>query len=208
MLRTFRAIAVGYPHHVTQRGNNRENVFFDDQDRRTYLEYLNKYADKYQFNLWAYCLMSNHIHLLAVPQVQDSLAFGIGLVNQNYTRYINRKYLRSGRLWQNRFFSCIVDTDEHLGEVARYIENNPVKAGMIAEARNYKWSSARYHLEDEQDSLMKRSLWLEEKDREDYRSFLAGNDERIANAINMATLRGRPYCGSSNLENILGRCLC
>jgi len=210
MPRTCRAIAVGYPHHVTQRGNNRENVFFDDQDRRTYLEYLNKYAVKYQFDLWAYCLMSNHIHLLAVPHEQDSLALGIGLVNQNYTRYINRKYLRSGRLWQNRFFSCIVDTDEHLWEVARYIENNPVKAGMATEALGYKWSSARYHLEDKQDDLMKRSFWLEEKDREDYRSFLTGNDERITNAINIATLRGRPYCGSSTLlrlENILGRCL-
>ncbi len=113
MLRTFRAVAVGYPHHVTQRGNNREQVFFDDQDRWTYLDYLNKYATKYQIDIWAYCLMSSHIHVLAVPQVPESHVFGIGLVNQNYTRYINRKYLRSGRVWQNWFFSCIVDTDEH-----------------------------------------------------------------------------------------------
>ena len=211
MPRTFRAVAVGYPHHVTQRGNNREQVFFDDQDRRTYLDYLNKYATKYQIDIWAYCLMSSHIHVLAVPQDSESLAFGIGLVNQNYTRYINRKYLRSGRVWQNRFFSCIVDTDEHLWAVARYIENNPVKAGMVTDALDYKWSSAKYHLIGEQDSLMERSHWLKEEDREDYRLFLSKHDERVTNAINQATRSGRPYCSSVallSLENIIGRCLC
>jgi len=211
MPRTFRAVAVGYPHHVTQRGNNREQVFFDDQDRRTYLDYLNKYATKYRIDIWAYCLMSSHIHVLAVPQVPESLAFGIGLVNQNYTRYINRKYLRSGRVWQNRFFSCIVDTDKHLWAVARYIENNPVKAGMVADALGYKWSSAKYHLVGEQNSLMERSHWLKKEDREDYRLFLSKHDERVTNAINQATRSGRPYCGSAallSLENIIGRCLC
>jgi putative transposase len=211
MPRTFRTVAVGYPHHVTQRGNNREQVFFDDQDRRTYLDYLNKYAIKYQIDIWAYCLMSSHIHMLAVPQVPESLAFGIGLVNQNYTRYINRKYLRSGRVWQNRFFSCIVDTDEHLWAVARYIENNPVKAVMVADALGYKWSSAKYHLIGEQDSLMERFHWLKKEDRGDYRLFLSKNDESVTNAINQATRSGRPYCGSVallSLENIIGRCLC
>ena len=128
MPRTSRAVAVGYPHHVTQRGNNRQPIFFDDQDRLTYLDTFQHYALKFHLDVWAYCLMPNHFHLLVVPQNEESLASGVGLANQVYTRYINRKYFRSGRLWQNRFFSCIVGTEEYLWAVTRYVENNPVKA--------------------------------------------------------------------------------
>ena len=143
MPRTSRAVAVGYPHHVTQRGNNRQTVFFDDQDHITYLNSLKQYAAKFRLDIWAYCLMPNHFHLLVVPQTEDALACGVGLANQVYTRYVNRKYFRSGRLWQNRFFSCIVDNDITLWRVARYIENNPLKAGLVNAAERYRWSSAR-----------------------------------------------------------------
>lgn len=146
MPRTSRAVAVCYPHHVTQRGNNRQPVFFDDQDRLKYLDTFQQYSVKYYLDVWAYCLMPNHIHLLVVPQNEEALSSGVGLANQVYTRYVNRKYFRSGRLWQNRFFSCIVDTDEYLWSVARYIENNPVKAGLSKNAEDYRWSSARCHV--------------------------------------------------------------
>ena len=211
MPRISRAVAVGYPHHVTQRGNNREQVFFDDQDRQTYLEFLKHYTQKHHVDIWAYCLMTNHIHLLAVPHVQEGLALGVGLANQCYTRYINRKYLRSGRVWQNRFYSCIVDTDDHLWTVARYIENNPVKAGHVADVLAYQWSSVRHHLEREPDPLLVGSTWLKDGDRDNYRSFLLDDDEQMSNAIKQATRRGRPFCSTATLvqlESLLGRCLC
>jgi len=202
MPRTSRAVAVGYPHHVTQRGNNRQPVFFDDQDRLTYLDAFQQYAVKSHLDVWAYCLMPNHIHLLVVPQNEDALSSGVGLANQVYTRYVNRKYFRSGRLWQNRFFSCIVDTDEYLWSVARYIENNPVKAGLSKNAEDYRWSSARYHVSGELNSILSNTDWLSEGELEAYRKFLLEDDENEINMINQATRSGRPLCGPETLRKL------
>ena len=210
MPRNARAVAVGYPHHITQRGNNREPVFYDDQDRRTYIDLLKLYTQKFQVDIWAYCLMPNHVHLLTVPQEHGALALGVGRTNQVYTRYVNRKYLRSGRVWQNRFYSCIVDSDEYLWSVARYIENNPVKAGLVPTAAEYPWSSARYHLEGRADSVISGSNWLKEENRREYCQFMSGVDEKMTNMINQATRSGRPLCKSSTLlklEALLGRTL-
>jgi len=200
MPRQARAVAVGYPHHITQRGNNRELVFFDDHDRLTYLEFLKHYTHQYHVEIWAYCLMTNHIHLIAVPQVPDGLALGIGRTNLVYTQHINRKYYRSGRIWQNRFFSCIVDTDEHLWAVARYVENNPVKAGLVDAAVEYRWSSACHHLEGGADDLLTKPGWLKQEDLEDYRLFVSEEDDRMSDIIKKATCRGRPFCGAATLE--------
>ncbi|PLX80901.1 MAG: transposase [Desulfuromonas sp.] len=210
MPRTSRAVAVGYPHHVTQRGNNREPVFFDDQDRLKYIAFLKEYCSQYEIDLWAYCLMTNHIHLLAVPRTPEGLGRGIGLVNQQYTRYINRRYFRSGRVWQNRFHSCIVDTDEHLWAVARYIENNPVNAGMVTNACEYRWSSARFHLGGEADTLLERSEWLGLNDVDAYQAFMQEDDMKLTTVIKQATRSGRPLCGHETLlrlEAQLGRSL-
>ena len=117
MPRIARIIAVNYPHHITQRGNNRSTVFFDDEDRQTYLKLLAGYAQKHQFQILAYCLMDNHIHLLAVPETETALARGIGMTNQVYTQYLNRKLKQSGRIWQNRFFSCVVENDQYLCDI-------------------------------------------------------------------------------------------
>ena len=137
MPRIARVIATNYPHHITQRGNNRAAVFFDDEDRQTYMKLLAVYAEKHHFQIWAYCLMNNHIHLLAVPETETSLARGIGLTNQVYTQYINRKLNQCGRVWQNRFFSCVVENDQYLWAVARYIERNPLKVGLAEKAEAY-----------------------------------------------------------------------
>jgi putative transposase len=208
MPRTARAVAVDYPHHITQRGNNRELVFFDDQDRQTYLDLLKHYTQKYKVSIWAYCLMPNHIHLLAVPHEQKALALGVGRTNMVYTRYVNRKYLRSGRVWQNRFYSCIVDSDEYLWAVARYIEVNSVKAGLVPSATEFLWSSARFHLEGKADLLMASSDWLSDEKRSEYCQFILESDERTSNMIIQATRSGRPLCSSSTLvklEELLGR---
>jgi len=112
MPRIARVMAVGMPHHVTQRGNNRCDVFFEDDDRRFYLWTLAQYGRRYGVDIWGYCLMDNHVHFLAVPQELDSLARCFAGANLIYTQRINRKQSRSGRLWQNRFFSSPVDKDE------------------------------------------------------------------------------------------------
>ncbi len=210
MTRNARAVAVGYPHHITQRGNNRELVFLDDQDRLIYTDLLKHYTQKFQVDIWAYCLMPNHVHLLAVPQESGALSLGIGRTNQVYTRYVNRKYLRSGRVWQNRFYSCIVDSDEYLWSVARYIENNPVKAGLVSTAAEYLWSSARFHLEGRADSLLPFPDWLKEDERQNYSLFVLESDEDVRKKIDQATRSGRPLCNPSmlqKLEQLLGRTL-
>ncbi len=143
MPRIARAVATGYPHHVIQRGNNKEKVFFDKEDRERYLSLLKKYSDKWDSPILAYCLMSNHVHLLTRPDMEESLYKMMQGVTLCYTQYINRKYERTGRLWESRYHSCIVDKERYLWAVARYIEQNPVRAKMVKRVEDYLYSSAR-----------------------------------------------------------------
>lgn len=202
MPRIARVIATEYPHHITQRGNNRATVFFDDEDRQTYLKLLAVYALKHRFQVWAYCLMNNHIHLLVVPETETSLARGIGLTNQVYTQYLNRKLNQSGRVWQNRFFSCVVENTKYLWAVARYIERNPLKAGMVEEAGEYRWSSAKAHITGADDNLLGVSSWLSPHEQSVYAEFVAAEDEDTDNAIRRATRTGRPF-GSESFVDLL-----
>ena len=144
-----------------------------------------------------------------MPQIPEGLARGVGLANMTFTQYINRKYHRSGRIWQNRFFSSVVDTDSHLWAVARYIENNPVTAGIVNDAEDFEWSSARHHVLEIADPVIKQPSWLNPLDRESYRDFLAEDDKRMAKTIEQATRSGRPICGSeisTHLATILDQC--
>jgi putative transposase len=196
MPRNSRVVVVGYPHHVTQRGNNREPVFFDDEDRWAYLNLLGHYTQKYQVDIWAYCLMTNHVHLLAVPREPAGLSGGVGLVNMTYTQYLNRRHQRTGRIWQNRFFSAVVDSDQYVWSVARYIEKNPVAAGLVDSAENYQWSSARHHLQSQPDQLLKVPSWLKDAERDTYRAFLTEDDKRMTTMIRQATRSGRSVGGT------------
>lgn len=202
MPRIARVIATGYPHHITQRGNNRATVFFDDEDRQTYLKLLAGYAEKYHLQIWAYCLMNNHIHLLAVPETETSLSRGIGLTNQVYTQYLNRKLNQSGRIWQNRFFSCVVENNQYLWAVARYIERNPLKVGLVEKAEVYRWSSAKAHITGASDTLLGATSWLSPQDQSTYAEFVVTEDEDTDNAIRNATRTGRPF-GSENFVDLL-----
>ena len=195
-------MAPGYPHHVTQRGNNRSLVFFDDEDRQIYLDILAKYAQKHSLQIWAYCLMDNHIQLLVVPEEVNSLARGIGLTNQVYTQYLNRKLGQSGRIWQNRFFSCIVENNQYLWAVARYIECNPVKADMVAAAEGYLWSSAKAHLMEKSDTLLANPSWLEANERKSYVDYVKNSDTEMDSAIRKATSTGRPFGTESFIDEI------
>lgn len=193
MPRNSRLVAVGYPHHITQRGNNRESVFFEEEDRSVYLEQLKFFTQKYLVDIWAYCLMTNHIHLLVVPHVPEGLARGIGLANMSYTQHVNRKYQRTGRIWQNRFFSSVVKTEQYLWAVARYIEKNPVVAGVVNAAQDYRWSSAQFHLQCRPDPYLKEPSWLDPGERDAYATFHhANDDQRMATMIGQAARSGRP----------------
>ena len=145
MGRAKRLVGVGYPHHVTHRGNNGQKVFLDDRDRRKYFSLLAKYCRKYKLAIISYCLMPNHVHFIAIPGERYSLAKACGTAHTQYARYFNRKTGARGHLWQERFFSSVLD-QRHLLAAARYIERNPVRAGMVKEAWEWEWSSARYHL--------------------------------------------------------------
>lgn len=126
---------------MTQRGNRRQRTFFCDADYKAYLSFLEAAAKAFQFEIWSYCLMPNHIHLLAVPANEISLRDGIGQTHNTYTRMVNRANKWQGCLWQGRFYSCPVDPNR-AALVARYIELNPVRAGLCNHPREYRWSSA------------------------------------------------------------------
>ncbi|HSW45266.1 MAG TPA: transposase [Phycisphaerae bacterium] len=144
MPRVARIVVPGMPHHITQRGNNRQDVFFVDDDRRMYLQLLKAQAEIHGLAVLGYCLMTNHVHLIGVPRYEQSLAKAVGRTHFLYSQYINRFHKRSGHLWQNRFFSCALD-EVHLLRGLAYVERNPVRAKRVRVAWQYEWSSASAH---------------------------------------------------------------
>ena len=145
MPRRARVVFEGVVHHITQRGNYRQNVFEDDSDKRKYVEFIREYSEKYGMKIYAYCLMSNHVHFIAAPVKEDSLAMTFKYVNMRYSSYFNKNNRRSGHLWQGRFYSCPLQF-EHALEALRYVERNPVRAKMVELPWEYEWSSAREHV--------------------------------------------------------------
>lgn len=207
MPRIARVVAVGFPHHITQRGNYRQTVFEDEEDYVLYLQLLEKYCKKYSLKIWAYCLMSNHVHIIGVPMDENSLAKTFNAVTMKYAQYFNQKRMVKGHLWQGRFYSCILD-ERHLYAAVRYIENNPVRAGIVKKPWEYKWSSARAHVgEDKNPNLLDDCYLLKEID--DCLVYLMeGNNETLINNIRENTRKGRP-CGEEpfikTIEELLGK---
>ena len=156
MARFARVIAPGCAYHVTHRGNRQGNVFLTHQDRVTYRRWLAEYCDRYAMEVWAYCLMTNHVHLLVVGHQPRSLANAIGRCHMRYARHLNRRMRWSGHLWANRFYSTPLD-DAHLLHAARYIETNPLRAGLATHPAGYLWSSARAHCRGLHDPLLSAS---------------------------------------------------
>jgi len=153
MPRAARIVVPGIPHHITQRGNRRQRVFFSDDDKSLYLRLLSKWAEKSGLILWAYCLMDNHVHHVAVPLKETSLATGIGETHKAYTKIINEREGWEGFLWQGRFRSYPMD-DRYLYRAIRYDELNPVRANIVENAADYAWSSARAHVLGERNLLL------------------------------------------------------
>jgi len=155
MPRIARIVAVGYPHHITQRGNYQQKIFSDDIDRKKYISYLKSEAIRYQLSILTYSLMTNHVHFIVVPEKEDSMAKVFKNAHMKYSQYYNRKKKTSGHLFQGRFFSSVMD-EKHTIACARYIERNAVRAKMVMNPELWEWSSARVHCgfdEDEGDEL-------------------------------------------------------
>ncbi|MCI2425351.1 transposase [Candidatus Acetothermia bacterium] len=193
MPRIARAVAVGFPHHVIQRGNNKEKVFFEKEDRQKYLELLKKYSDKWECPILAYCLMNNHVHLLARPNREESLYKMMQGITLCYTQYINRKYEKTGRLWESRYHSCIVDREYYLWAVARYIEQNPKRAKIVKKEEEYPYSSAKAHIEWKRDDILGEELFNDNQ-RKDYIAFIRESiTEDEIHRLKYATRTGRPF---------------
>lgn len=209
MPRQARIVIPKFPHHVTQRGNNRQDIFFVDEDRRFYLETLGQQAGRFGLTIQGYCLMTNHIHLIVTPAEESSLAKAIGRTHWLYSQHVNRLHGRSGHLWQNRFFSCGLD-DEQFWTAMAYVERNPVRAGLTSRAWQWPWSSAAAHVAGK-DSLALLNLadWAKRLPPDaNWRDTLArAEDKACTTRIRLGTTRGRPLGTDSflgKLETRLG----
>ncbi len=154
MPRKPRFFLPGIPVHAVQRGNNRQAVFFDETDYRFYLEWLKKAAEKYGCRVHAYVLMTNHVHLLVTPEHKESLSRLFQYVGRYYVCYINDTYRRSGTLWEGRFKASMIEEARHLLSCYRYIELNPVRAGMVDRPEDYLWSSYQCNALNAKDPLI------------------------------------------------------
>ncbi len=209
MPRVARIVIPGCPHHITQRGNNRQDVFFVNDDRRVYLEILKAQAERFALTVQAYCLMTNHVHLIATPKSRESLAKAVGRTHWLYTQYVNRLHGRSGHLWQNRFYSCALD-EQHFWTAMVYVERNPVRAKLVRAAWRYGWSSAAAHCGGRDGSgLLDLAAWGRLPRGGDWRDSLGKALQKdVLSKLRVWTHRGRPLGSDrfvAKLERALGR---
>lgn len=205
MARVARIVVPGIPHHVTQRGNRRQPVFFSDSDRIEYLRLMAEWCRLCGVEIWAYCLMPNHVHLVAVPEGEESLARGIGEAHRRHTRRVNFSRGWKGYLWQGRFASFPMD-EPYLLAAVRYVELNPVRARLVRRASEYSWSSVRAHLEGKDDGLVRVRPVLDRVS--DWRGLLATGDEQGFEEFRKHQRTGRPLGDADFAERIsrlLGR---
>ena len=190
MPRFARVVVPECLHHVTQRGNARRDVFYSPADRRVYLGLLKHYAEHYGLRILGYCLMTNHVHLVAVPA--EALARTLREVHGRYARYRNALDRSSGHVWQNRYYSCAVE-EVALGSVMKYVELNPVRAGLVRAAEDYFWSSAAAHLggADPADLVALEPWWASGWSAEEWAEVLR-REEGNSTLIREATYSGRP----------------
>lgn len=211
MVRHARVVLPGVAHHVTQRGNDGQDVFFEDSDRRVYLGYLRESAGREGVELSAYCLMSNHVHLILTPEREDSLARALGRTHLMYAQHVFKAQGRSGHLWQSRFYSCPLD-EAHAHNAAAYVELNPIRAGMVTAPWEYGWSSAAAHcgVGADPSRMLDLGSWFEVMPVNTWKKTLeaiAESDEGIER-LRAHTRTGRPLGDGGFVERIeaaLGR---
>ncbi len=209
MARLSRIVIPGHPHHVTQRGNRRNRVFFDEGDYALYLDLLSEAAHKAETEIWCYCLMPNHVHLIAVPSDKDGLRETFADAHRRYTGYINARLRVTGHLWQGRFGSVVMD-EAHLFHAVRYVSLNPVRAKLVPQAQDWQWSSVAAHLSGKDDRLVKVEPILERYG--EFGAFLGQTteDSTAFKSLRQSETTGRPLGGKEwmeKLEKLTGRAM-
>ncbi len=196
----------GVSHHVTQRGNRGLETFFSEADYQAYAELMAEHCRRAGTEVWAYCLMPNHVHLVLVPSHEDGLRQALGEAHRRYTRRINARQGWAGHLWQERFHSFPLD-EPHLAAVGCYVEQNPVRAGLAGRAEDWAWSSARAHLAASDDALVRAAPLLERYP--DWPAHLgAATQEATLETLRGHGRTGRPLGSKTfvaRLETMLGR---
>ena len=208
MPRIARVVVPGFPHHVTQRGSRRQRTFFNNGDYQAYLEFIADAKTAAECDIWAYCLMPNHVHFVIVPEHETSLVLLFKEAHRRYTRRINFREKWRGHLWQERFHSSTMD-EAHLNATVRYVELNPVEAGLCESPQDWRWSSVHAHLSSNDDELVSVGPMLERFPHwGDY--VLARQSQEMLHSIRKHTRTGRPL-GDENfikkLEVLTGRTL-
>ena len=191
MARLPRVVVADVPHHVTQRGNARQVIFDNDADRLTYLQLLRQHCELYGLAVLGYCLMSNHVHLIVVPRAARSLGEALKHAHGRYATYWNAHRSSSGHVWQGRFYSCPLD-EPHLWTALRYVELNPVRAGMVEAATLWRWSSAGAHCDlAAPEAWVEQELWRKRWTAKEWGEYLAAGES----ATEMAALRQFTHSG-------------
>lgn len=200
MARLARLVVPGLPHHVTQRGNRRERVFFEDDDWRAYLALIAAAARKAKTEIWSYCLMPNHVHFIMAPATVDGLRATFAEAHRRYTARIHARFKWSGHLWQGRFNSVAMD-EPHFYAAARYVPTNPVRAGLTTAAADWPWSSVHAHLAGRDDGVVTVAPMLDRTG--DFAAFLDEEENKPAiDALRLARSTGRPVGAADWIANI------
>ena len=205
MARRSRCIIAGLPCHITQRGVDRCTTFSSNLDRATYLHLLRQNLPDAQVRVLGWCLMSNHVHLVAVPEREDSLSILLRRVHGRYAQYYNARADRTGHLWQNRFFACVLG-EEHLWRALAYVDQNPVRAGIVADAAEYPWSSAAAHVTGVDPSgLLDNQWWRQQTRSQNWKQELTVDNPDAVAQLRRCTYSGRPFASDDLLQQIAER---
>jgi putative transposase len=190
MARLARLVIPGIPYHVTQRGNRRQQTFFEDGDFELYRDLLADAARRAGASVWSYCLMPNHVHIIIVPDDEDGLRRTFADAHRRYTGFINARHRWTGHLWQGRFGAVAMD-EAHLSAAVRYVALNPVRARLVEQAEEWPWSSVRAHLAGEDDDLVEVAPVLDRYG--DFAAFLGScEDQQATRSLRLAETTGRP----------------
>src|SRR5262245_6286976 len=201
MSKPDRVVVPGLPHHITHRGNRREEIFREADDYQTYLRLLRKAIERHSVLLWSYSLMANHVHLVAVPERQESLGKALHWAHGNYAGYFNARYDTVGHLWEGRFRSSVMD-EHHLFNGIRYVERNPVRARLVLRAEDYPWSSPAARCGLRGDALISDDLPLL-LEIQDWSNWLAGvESEEELRRIRQCADRGYPVGSEEFIRRI------
>jgi putative transposase len=195
MPRRNRCVLAGVPCHITQRGVDGRETFSADSDRETYLSLLRRNMADTEVRVLGWCLMTNHVHMVAIPAREDSLAVLLRRVHGRYSQYYNARYERSGHLWQNRYFACLLGP-KHLWAALAYVEQNPIRAGLVNAPEEYCWSSATAHLTGRDvTGIVDLDWWRKEYNgtRAEWAGVLGSFDRESVKALRQCTHAGRPY---------------